>query len=709
MINEHLGDVDWSSMGHAYGSAEDVPVWLEQMGSPDPDLREKAFTRFYGAAHHQGGVYRCTAASMPHLFALAADPRTPDRAAVLELLLSIGRAALDCDPDGIYCSPAGDISTPFADVVPRMREHADDFVRYAAEPDPRVRQAAVPALGLFLDDTDRAFTLLRKRLEAESGTVERLLVVETAAVLARRLPAALDPVTTWLTTLTTEPALDPDIRLAALVHRAACTPETIDPDLVPTATDLLRRLTPETEPTPPNEPDARSADRAQCARTGAGTEPAPNPDVPPQLAAVFADLDRHRRRHAPTTDLLTTLHQVLDHRIPERTTLLTAQLSSPDRATRHDAIGTANTLIRSWRGDHTGLVRRLAHLLQPHDPCTTAEAAETLAQLPPTLAEPAREPLAALVEAHRSTHGPTPWTTPHPLLRRAHQHAVTALAHLGDERALPDLLTALDTGVDAWRAVQAAGDLPQAAGELLPRLARRLACADFSQDWTWSEACALVAALARLGDPAAVPALVAALTACVHQDQRRGATSVLRALTRFGADAAPALESVRPLADTEDMDLRLAATGALWVLERDPADVVPCLITLLDTPRQHDAADLLGRVGPPAAVALPALRRMLEADYEWTRLHATAAIHDIGGPDQAQAVLPVLLDAWEKNDATAGHVLERLQRMGPAAAPALPRIRAELARVRRSGGIFTSVEDDEALQHTARTLVDRLA
>ncbi|MGY0466646.1 HEAT repeat domain-containing protein [Kitasatospora sp. cg17-2] len=705
MIN-NLDDVDWSSMSHAYGSAGEVPLWLERMASPDPEVREKAFSSFYSAAHHQGDVYRCTTASIPYLFALADDPRTPDRAAVLALLLSIGRAALDRDPEGIYCSPAGDMTRPYAETVPRMRERAAAFERYAADPDPRVRRAAVPALGLFLDDTDRAFALLREQLAAESGTAERLLVVEAAAELARRLPTALDPVTTWLTDLATEPSLDADIRLAALVHRAASTPETIGTDLVPTATALLHQLAPE----PEEEPDAEPTACGQCAAcTAAATEPAPNPTVPPQLAAVFADLDRHGRTHAPTTELLTTLHHVLDDRVAERTALLTAQLTHPDRATRHDAIPMAKNLIHTWRGDHTHLVHLLADQLRPHDPYTTAEAAETLGQLPPTLAEPARQTLATLVEAHRTTHGPTVWASPHPLLRRAHQNAVTALAHLGDQRALPDLLTALDTGADAWRAIAAAGHLPRAADELLPRLTRRLADADLTQDWTWSEACTLIAALRRLNHPAAVPALADTLTTCVRQDQRRGTVAVLDLLAGFGTDAASALESARPLADAEDPELRLAATQLLWAAEHDPADAVPRLTGLLDTHKQSGAVDALGRIGAPAAAALPALRALLQDGYEWTRLHAAAAIHEIAGPTESQTVVPVLLEVWEKNDATSGSVLECLLRMGPAAAPVLPRIREELTRVRRSGRNIGGIDEDEALQHTARAIIERLA
>ncbi|MFF2119122.1 HEAT repeat domain-containing protein [Kitasatospora sp. NPDC058184] len=707
MINnlEGLDRVDWSSMGHAYGPADEVPLWLEQMASPDPNVRERAFSRFYSSAHHQGDVYSCTAASLPFLLALADDPQVPDRAAVIRLMLSIGSAALDCDPDGVYYSPSGHASTPHADVVPRMRGRIEDFVRHAADPDPQVRQAAVPALGLFLDDAERAFALLRERLAAESGTLERLLVIETAATLAQRLPGALGPVTTWLAVLAADPALDADIRLAALVHQAACTPEAIDDSLVPTATGLLRQLTPEPEPEP--EDEARPADCGQCTCTGIATEPAPDRGVPPQIAAVFDDLDRHGRVHAPTTELLTTFHRVLDARVPERTALLTAQLRSPDAATRYDAVTMTWDLIRSWRGNHTSLVLLLAACLLPDDPYTTAEAAETLGKLPPTLAEPAREALATLVQAHRTTHGANVWAARHPLLRRAHQQAVTALAGLGDERALPGLLTALDTGIDDWRAVQVAGHLPQAAGELLPRLTRRLADADFS--WPWGSATALMAALNGLGDPAAVPALTTALTTAVEQEQWQTAGAALYALGSIGTGAASALETVRPLLDAEDTDLRFAAVKALWDIECNPAAAVPRLTALLDTSKDQDAADVLGRMGGSAAAALPRLRQLSETGHIGIRVHAAAAIHDIGGPAEAAAVLPVLLEAWEANDSTTGPVVDCLQRMGPAAAPALPRIHAELALARRSSGFFGNIKNDEALLRAARAVIEHLA
>ncbi|MFF4644034.1 HEAT repeat domain-containing protein, partial [Streptomyces sp. NPDC001389] len=461
-------------------------------------------------------------------------------------------------------------------------------------------------------------------------------------------------------------------------------------------------------PAPREDAPADEAQAAPAQREDAPADKPPAQDVPPQIAAAFEDLDRHGRVHAPTTSLLRTFHTVLDDRVAERTALLAAQLGSPDPATRYDAIAMAKDLIGSWRGDHTALVALVAQCLLPRDPYTTAAAAECLRSLGP-VAEPARESLAGCVAGHRDMHGPDVWASPRPQLRRAHQETVMTLARLGDPRALPSLLTALDGGTDAWRAVQVAGGLgPAAAGELVPRLTRLLDAVDFAKERTGMSAGALVSALAALGDPAAVPALARAVAAAVRHEQWRPAASALEALASFGTAAASALDVVRPLADAQDVDLRAAATAALWALARDPADAVPRLVALLDGHRLREAAEVLALVGPPAGAAAPRLREMLTASYDWTRIHAAAALWEIGGEAEAGALVPALLAAWAGNGATSNHVLACLSRMGPAAAPALPRVEEELALPRRTGR-FGSIAHDEEVQHLCRTLRERLA
>lgn len=390
VINE-LGAIDWSSMSHAYGPADDVPVWLREMVSGDPDARKKAFRGFSSAAHHQGDVYPCTAASLPFLFAMADGPATPDRASVIELLLSIGREASARDVDAVYFAPDGTESTAHADVVADMRGRADAFVRYAADPDRLVRRAAIEGLSLFLDDADRALEALNGRLPAEDGTVERLRVVRTIADLALRLPTAHAAATARLDALADDTTSPPDIRLAALLHGARCTPQDIGRDLVPKAIELLRQITPAPERTSVN--DARGTCTGPCACTPASQPPAAQ-NVPPQMAAAFEDLERYNRVHAPTASLLDAFHQVLNARVPERTTLLTEQLRSSDPATRYDAIRMTQDLIQAWRGDHTDLVLLLADCLLPEDPYTAAAAAEALRSLAP-VSEPAREALAS--------------------------------------------------------------------------------------------------------------------------------------------------------------------------------------------------------------------------------------------------------------------------------------------------------------------------
>jgi hypothetical protein len=690
-----LHDIDWASMEHAYGSAEEVPALLTALRSPDTEERRKALDRFYGAVHHQGSVYPPTAASLPFLFELAADGATPDRAAVVALLVSIGRESLDrgFEDDGTqieYYPPMG-----CAQAVAFLRERGAQFAELARDPDPDVRLAAIPGLGLFLDDADRAAAVLLERLAAERGIAARLRIVQAAATLALRLPVASQQVMDWLAGLAADPAQDPATRLTALVQRARCAPDEIGEDVVPAAVGLLR----ETARTIPVRPIAPAPSRPA----------APTDTVAPQIVAAFEDLDRHTRVHAPTTALLRTFHEALGARVPERTAVLAEQLSSPDRGSRLDAVRMSGELMRTWRGDHTRLLLLVADQLTTADEEVAAEAAAVLESCHP-IAAPAREALAAHIDAQRAAHGPDVWAAPHARLRRSHQEAVRALARLGDTRALPSLLTALDSDVDAWRAIQVAGHLPQAADELVPRLCDHLRRIDLSQQWNEMSANAILSALAALGDPAAVPAVVDTLGAAVRHEQHGVTRSALKALGAFGPAATGARDTIRSLTTATDAHVRPAAVTALRAVGGDLAEVMPLLLRLLDdriTFRIGDAADLLGEIGPPASAALPRLRNLLTHDYEWVRVHCAAALWEIAGEAEAPAVLDALLQAMARNPATANHVVTCLDRMGPLAAPALPLLREQLALPRR-GGRFQSIDHDEELQRIGHTLIARL-
>ncbi|GLY22556.1 HEAT repeat domain-containing protein [Micromonospora sp. NBRC 101691] len=83
---DRIDDIDWRKLGHAYGSAGDVPDQLRALCSPDQTEREGAFGDLYSNIFHQGSRYEASAYAVPFLLDMVADPATPDRELVLYLL-----------------------------------------------------------------------------------------------------------------------------------------------------------------------------------------------------------------------------------------------------------------------------------------------------------------------------------------------------------------------------------------------------------------------------------------------------------------------------------------------------------------------------------------------------------------------------------------------------------------------------------------------
>ncbi|KUL28014.1 HEAT repeat domain-containing protein [Actinoplanes awajinensis] len=665
-----LDDVDWASMDHAYGSADEIPALLEALRSPVPEERGKALDDFYNKVHHQGSVYPSTTASLPFLLELARDPATPDRDRVVGLLVSIGEESVERGDEEYF-------DADFVGARAVLCAHAETFIEFAGDAACGVRQAAIPALGLLVDDADRALTLLRDRAALTFCLPERLLVAQTTATLALRLPVIEPAVTAWLAGPAVDPAGEPEYRLAALIHQARCAPGAIGDELVPALIGLLREIAaaaPPEQPWPEPPPVAPPAD-----------------GVPPFVAAAFEDLVRVNRRYSLTADLLRTVHHLLGARVPQRTDLLVEQLSSPEPGVRLDAIRMTSDLVEGWRGDHSTLVRLVAAQLGASNPEVAAEAA-TFLEKNHAIAEPARETLAAVLAGH----GPDGWSAPRLHLRRVHQKAAMALARIGDARALPSLYVALDSNVDAWSAIQVAGSLPQPADGLMSRLCDRLRRSGLAEGGPSGEVRVILSALGELGAVSALPLITQMLAGATGRQNWEVVQSALAVLRSFGPAAAPALPEIRSALDADDTWTRSAAVSTLWAVGGDRDEVLPHALALLETYASWEAADVLGQIGPPAAVALPRLRNLVADEYEWTRVHAAAAIQDIAGEPEAAMVLDTLLAAWRENPATGNVVASCLKRMGTSAAPAFPQVRAELDRPER-GGRFGSIGNDAEL------------
>lgn len=82
-----LDEIPWSTLLHAYGTAEDVPKQLGQLkvASTSSDALHKLF----GNIWHQGTVYEATSFAVPFLVDLAIDEATPNPVGILNLLEAI--------------------------------------------------------------------------------------------------------------------------------------------------------------------------------------------------------------------------------------------------------------------------------------------------------------------------------------------------------------------------------------------------------------------------------------------------------------------------------------------------------------------------------------------------------------------------------------------------------------------------------------------
>ena len=63
-----LDDIDWSTLQHAYGSADDVPDHLRAL--TDPARFDDALEALYGTVFHQGSRYPATPHVVPCAIAL---------------------------------------------------------------------------------------------------------------------------------------------------------------------------------------------------------------------------------------------------------------------------------------------------------------------------------------------------------------------------------------------------------------------------------------------------------------------------------------------------------------------------------------------------------------------------------------------------------------------------------------------------------------
>ncbi|MGW1913738.1 HEAT repeat domain-containing protein [Streptomyces sp. NPDC002076] len=650
-----IDEVDWASLRHAHGSAEDVPGWLRALASADTAERATALDGMYGALHDQGCVYDSTLACVPFLLSLAAREEVPDRGGIVELLVGIGADSAHGDPRAREAVCAG----------------AEVFVRLAGDPDPAVRRATASALVHFLPAPARILDLLRQRLRAERDDRVLLALPEALALFVRRYPAHADAAVDLLAEQSAPPYA-PGLRLAALGQLALVAPARLPADLVPTAVRLLRE---------------RSAHRARISE-------------PRAADSLVGRIRRLRPSDEEGSRLLRTLHTALGDRVDDRIALLGGQLTGPDPVDRCHGVWMAAALLRGWRADHRGTVRLLGAQLGTEQDWLRDAAVAVLAELW-ALATPAADDLHALVCAR-----PDLWT------HRVERGSCTlggplrALARAGDPRAVPPLAHLLagpaapvDLGFEL-------AHLGAAAAPLAPAVRHRLGRIPPASP----AAAPLLAAVGTMGDEEAVPQVLRLLSGADGGPGARDDTVTGRAIETLevlGATAR-AVPALRALLRTRHA---AAAAGALWSAQQDPSAVLPVLLRELgrnDPVSRRAAAVQLGRLGPAGRAARPALRRMTRSRLARERVTAACALWRIDA--DPEPLLPVFQQAWAQDPHSRRPIARCLTAMGPAAAPLRHLAAAELAAPRRhlahvDAGGGPGIPEDEALLGACREVL----
>lgn len=572
--------VDWAGLTHAYGSAEDVPVLVRSLVSPDLEERSEALDGLFGSICHQGTVYPASAPAVP--FLARAAVAAPDQRALIGLLLS-GMSRQ-------YGEDWSDPSTFSGAVRARLASVLGELAPLLADPDPGVRQAMLRIMAVCPPPLVRALCDLRE-FDDEDERVRADALLALARVehdwpgLRPRLEDSLHD---------GSPAVRQAAALTVLSLDGLPFPRgtvTVLADSIGAAGDLGA------------EPGDETWDRLP------GTS-LRDPDAEGEPAGLDA------------LGALTTLRLDPDAALEAAARIAAAR-------TEHAVQGAylADQVFEHWRDRDAAVAAVLAEFLATAPEITYPGAhLHRLARCASRIRDPAPE-LAAAVR---------PWADHDD--GQVSSAAICALARLRDPGCLE-----LAVRAAARRKLRGPGlsAVCEAFGEqaamLLPHLREQLTrqSAEPRRPWENDPSTDLVQVLPCLGAGAlaVVPDLLDLLKS------GRTVRPALGALTRFGA-AAPAASGGRDIAAV--IGAAFAAAGSDY--DRVPAAVALQAVTGDDSLARRLAAEMaaraqwashtvahLARLGPAAAACAPRIAKGLGSTDAWTAVWAADAYWKITG------------------------------------------------------------------------------
>ncbi|WP_165969398.1 hypothetical protein [Actinomadura sp. KC06] len=538
---------DWADLIHAYGAATNLPDMLEQVGSDDPAVVERALYDLSGTIYHQGWVYPATVPAVGVLYELVSNPGTHHRPRILGLLSDIAAALWDLEDhdEDEYDEP--DLATVLEWAraarsaveagVPTLMSLLDDG-------DPAVRAAAPFVLADFPEHDPDPVPRLQQAADAE----------DDAGAAASMILAVAD-----ICTDRDEPPLDwirghggdarREVRAAAAVALLWCGADDLDDD-------GLQAITAEIQA------DESALDGQLWVLDGGRT------------GFLTSALDQSP---APQISLA-------------RDALATG---TADAERRVQAVHRAGQIMRTWRAGPAGLLPPLARLLADDDAEVVKEAVWEIKQGGPDIALVA-DRLLPLLDTDVLDH-------PRDLIAGS---ALEALGRAGDARCVPALAADLDGPRLSFNPGPAIAGMKEHADALLEPVRAFLDEPKKGTGFAGNHLMNVLTGLAEWGDRAQplLPDMISLL------ERRKAVPHVARALAALGpaaADAVPVLR--RFLGRKHGPQASQNAAWAIWQITGDGEEPLRFLTSAIRDGLDDDDMVRLFALGSAARPALPLL------------------------------------------------------------------------------------------------------
>lgn len=651
-----LDAVDWASLHHAYGSAEDVPGMLRDLHRPEKAT--EAADDLLTHIHHQGGCVDTSAApAVPYVLRAAADPGIEPgvRQELVELVGCLAHEGNTAEPR--FVDPAWAAAWDLA---------VTDLLTMLDDPLAPIRGAVAEALAEARDRADEVLRALRARWAVDPAAETRGQLVGSIGSLTPHGGAERAAAVDWLRGLMD--GAEPAARLVAVQALRAALPGQDDEAYARTVSEVLL-----------------------------GSEPATwRPGVTYLEGTV------------------TWAHDLLGDDRAGRVALAVKLLAHEESAVRAGALQAAADAISRRRSAGPELLPAVARLLSDPEPENRRFAGRVLGMCGHA-ARPWADALAAMVTDEGEPYLPAQDQAVWALSRIGDARCVPPVA-----RRLSEVRPAFSYfemhsagwGADEPSLTEVAGGLAAHADALLPPLRARLAAAS-----TVDERRALCQVLTAWG-AAAAPA-IPELRDLLDTDGAVWALDALAAIGPAASAAVPP-ERLRALLDAPPEGQSFAPRALAVAYGRLTGDREPALALLVpergEAYRWESAARVVGELGPQGAPYVARLRELLDVHAEgWLPLCVGEALWRITG--QADEVVPALVRAIEpfpeRGNAyrAVTETVRLLARIGPPAAPALPVLRAFLDADERPvpHGTWRSVPDDDELCDAARAALLAIA